>query len=394
MDADLRHVALLVPAGNHYVRQVCQGLATYARHKSSWHVWRAHVRRRDELGELMPDGVDGAIAMFGGGSCEEALLAEGVPVVNVVAGAHRPGLATVAPDNAQVGRLAGRCFLDRGLRRFAYVGMSSPDNASRQSSFTRCVLEAGGDCRVFEAADVFTPRARGAAVARLAERLGALARPAGVLAFSDVLGRVVTDAAAAAGLQVPDDVGVLGVDNWEIECEFSRPRLASVDLGLLRVGHEAGALLDRLMAGEAAPDAPLLLPPAGVVERPSADVSGVGDPMVRKAVRVIRDRAVDGLDVEAVCEAVGASRSWLDAAFRERLGCTVHEEIWRVRVSVATSLLVETDWPLSDVAVRSGFSGLAHLSRTIRKRTGETPTEYRRRHRNGAVSPPGGLPGA
>ena len=48
----------------------------------------------------------------------------------------------------------------------------------------------------------------------------------------------------------------------------------------------------------------------------------------------------------------------------------------------AKVLLVETDLPMPRVAAGAGFLDAARLSAVFRRETGETPTGYRRRHRD------------
>ena len=54
---------------------------------------------------------------------------------------------------------------------------------------------------------------------------------------------------------------MIGVDNDEIICNLCHPNLTSVDVNTYNVGYEAAALLDRMIAGEPAPEQPLLLAP-------------------------------------------------------------------------------------------------------------------------------------
>src|SRR5256886_7815456 len=72
-----------------------------------------------------------------------------------------------------------------------------------------------------------------------------LPKPVGLMACNDVCGRQVLQACVTAGLQVPDDVAVVGVDNDDLICELSDPPLSSVALDVERAGYESAQLLDR-----------------------------------------------------------------------------------------------------------------------------------------------------
>ncbi len=57
---------------------------------------------------------------------------------------------------------------------------------------------------------------------------------------------------ANAASACPDDVGVIGFDNWEIVAEATRPPLTSVDMNLAALGREAGLALLSLVGGQPA----------------------------------------------------------------------------------------------------------------------------------------------
>ncbi len=89
-----------------------------------------------------------------------------------------------------------------------------------------------------------------AAVAQLFEAAGPL--PDAVFCGNDQIARGVVDALRERGLAVPDDVAVIGFDNWEIVAEATRPPLTSVDMNLADLGREAGLALLALVGGEPA----------------------------------------------------------------------------------------------------------------------------------------------
>ena len=68
---------------------------------------------------------------------------------------------------------------------------------------------------------------------------------------------------------------LVGVDNEQVLCELCDPPMSSVAPNPVRIGYEAAALLDRLMAGAKAPSAPILIPPLGVVARQSSDITRI-----------------------------------------------------------------------------------------------------------------------
>src|SRR5262249_49255816 len=157
---------------------------------------------------------------------------------------------------------------------------------------------------------------------RIAAWLASLRKPVGLMAFNDDRGQQVLEACRLSGLQVPDEVAVIGVDNDEFLCNLSSPPLSSINVGAERIGYEAAALLDRLMAGRSPPEAPIFLPPVGIVVRRSTDVVASEDRELAELIRFVRDNACGGLRVEEALRRSSLSPSTMQRRFKALLGRT------------------------------------------------------------------------
>ena len=60
------------------------------------------------------------------------------------------------------------------------------------------------------------------------------------------------EASHAAGLRVPEDIAIVGVDNDDIMCELTIPPLSSIEQGTRRIGFEAASILEAMMRRGAA----------------------------------------------------------------------------------------------------------------------------------------------
>jgi LacI family transcriptional regulator len=196
-----------------------------------------------------------------------------------------------------------------------------------------------------------------------------------------MLARAVIREVTSLGAMVPDEVAVLGVDDDEIHCELAGVRLSSVRLNTEQIGHEAAALLGRLIAGGPKPQQPVLVYPAQVITRRSTDVVALSDPEVSAAVRFIRDRGGRGIGVEDLLERTLLARRTLEMRFRKALGRSPHQEIRRVQIERARSLLSGTDRPVGEIADACGFKETRQLSTAFHERFGISPRQYRRRAR-------------
>jgi LacI family transcriptional regulator len=217
-------------------------------------------------------------------------------------------------------------------------------------------------------------------VEEVARWIHSLPKPLGLMACNDFRGIQALDACRRAGIAVPEEMAVIGVDNEELVCKLAYPPLSSVVPNARRIGYEAAALLDRLMRGEPEPTIPLAIPPLEVITRLSTDVNAIADPDVAAAMRFIREHACEGIGVDEVLAQVPVSRSVLQRRFRSLLGRSIHAVIAAVRLQRAKQLLVETDLSLAVIAKRTGFSHVEYLCAAFRQAVGLPPGAYRREH--------------
>src|SRR5208282_2159023 len=82
---------------------------------------------------------------------------------------------------------------------------------------------------------------------RLADWLSKLPTPVGLMACNDDCGVQVAEACKMAGRRVPDEVGIVGVDNDEVVCGLCDPPMTSIDINFERAGYEAAQALELLM---------------------------------------------------------------------------------------------------------------------------------------------------
>ncbi len=99
---------------------------------------------------------------------------------------------------------------------------------------------------------------------------------------------------------------------------------------------------------------------------------------VEKALAFIEARSLGAICVGDVARAAGVSSGHLHALFREHLGTSPGVLVTRRRLEDARSLLVETNAPIAEIALRCGFADQASLTHAMRRVLGFTPGEARR----------------
>ena len=162
-----------------------------------------------------------------------------------------PGAVGFVSDDAGGARLAVEHFLRLGRRRIAHVsGPPSFAVVHERAEAYRAVLEENDLAATEPLLGAWSEAWGHEAVARLFGGRGE--RPDAVFCGNDQIARGVIDALRERGIGVPDDVGVIGFDNWEIVAEATRPPLSSVDMNLASLGREAGLALLSLVGGRSA----------------------------------------------------------------------------------------------------------------------------------------------
>jgi LacI family transcriptional regulator len=158
---------------------------------------------------------------------------------------------SVRVDSSVAIELAAAHLHALGRRSFAFVNgpLDTRPGAMRERGFFRAVRELGVSDE--HAAQVlaaeFTVEAGRAAIAPLFERWHRQRRHErvdAVVAANDLIALGVIVAAAAAGLRVPEDVAVTGIDDIDFAAMYS-PSLTSVSMFAARRGEIAAELLLR-----------------------------------------------------------------------------------------------------------------------------------------------------
>jgi DNA-binding LacI/PurR family transcriptional regulator len=162
----------------------------------------------------------------------------------------------VTVDNHAVAATAVEHLAGLGRRRIAAVGAQTTETGVtarlRLEGYRQGLVRAGLPCDealVVQAASWHRPE--GAAGARAL--LGAVGGIDAIVCFNDLLALGVLRALADAGVRVPDDVAVVGVDDVE-DGRYSRPSLTTVALDKAQIARTAVELLAARLAG--ARDAP------------------------------------------------------------------------------------------------------------------------------------------
>ncbi len=388
-ESRIPQVALVLETSTQYGRDLLRGIIRYSRLHGFWslHVAPGHLK------QILPMAgawhVDGLIVRSIPPATERILRASGVPFVASDLSEPSPpkekdSCGDIRSQGEPIARMAATHLADRGLRHFAFCGFSRCKwSASREKAFVGFLKGRGFSCSAHHVDSAgWLKRTHwienvGHEQPLMTRWLRALPKPVGVMACNDACGLEVLQACATAGLRVPDDVAVVGVDNDEMMCPLSTPPLSSVALDLEKAGFEAARILDHLMCRRRSRDHIVYVEPTHVVARRSSDFIAQEDPVLATALRMIRDHSQRGIGVPEVVESAGVPRRTLERRFARAVGRSIHGEITRNRIENAKRLLLETDLPCCNVGTAAGFGSLKSFTRAFRLAVRCTPARFR-----------------
>jgi LacI family transcriptional regulator len=310
----------------------------------------------------------------------DALESSTVIAVNEDSSSH--GIASVCVDEAAIGKLAAEHLVAKGLRDLTIFRFNDGGFAvARERAFAAAARAHGARIVPGWWVDGAEPSRMYEDPAAIIAWLEQLPRPCGIFACTDSWARVVARYAQVAGVRIPEDLALVGVDNDTMDCELASPPLSSVCVPWRTVGEEAARLVGRALAGAPVARERVVVPPADVIPRRSTDVAVVNDPIVARTMSWIGEHLGRRLTLNVIARAAMCSRQRLEQRFQAAIGRTVMQEVRRARVDSARPLLSTTELPLPRIAEQCGFTSAALFSVAFRRETGIPPGAYRRRFR-------------
>lgn len=362
-----------------YDYRLHRGIEKFAQ-EHGWHL-SANLARE----KVIPWGWegDGILAWLGAGDdLAEFVRRTAKPTVDF--SFRRPQLKfpRVLEDHANAAELVAEHFLSRGLAHFMYY--SEADNWSyeeRGQGFVDAVKKANLEClwlRWHQSPEYRTDNEQWKRRRNwLINQIKQAPKPLGIFAANDEHALHVLEACEEAKLNVPEQVAIVGAENYLLAPDAMITPISSVDTNLELLGYRGAELLDGLMHGKAAPTAPIRVPAVGVVVRKSSDLLAVNHKGVANSLRYIWEHCHEPIGVENLAAAAAMSRRGLHKAFIEHLGRTPGQELHRVRIERAKRLLTESNHKVEVLASMCGYQSANSFCVAFKQATGLSPKQFR-----------------
>ncbi|KAB0512976.1 XylR family transcriptional regulator [Pseudomonas extremorientalis] len=384
----VHRIALLFNGSKIYDRGIIAGIGNYlSSTRASWDLFLEEdfLCRLKGIERWQGDGI---IADFDDPLIGEALAGSKVPVVAVGgsyedARAYPKGIPYVATDNAALMKLAYEHLIEAGVTRFACFSLPEAQAnrwaQEREKAFKRLLQRDGLPVQIYRGLGTSAPLWDSAVEQQIAW-LQSLPKPIGIIAVTDARARQLLQACLTAGIAVPEEVALIGIDNDPLTRTLTRVPLSSVIQGTETMGRTAAALLHQMLHGKPCTGTQVLVPPDAINVQASSLHQPLGNSYVMQALLFIRQYACQGIKTAQVAAYVGVSRSSLESHFRKARGCSVHDEILRFKLASAAKGLQGNHLAIADIAQQCGFKSAQYLHTVFRREFGCTPREYQHSH--------------
>lgn len=293
------------------------------------------------------------------------------------------GSFCIRHDSVGAGLEAAKYLMMTGFEHFAFVPFpgSWRWNDERRSGFLEALELNDRECDVFESKslDIDSP----AYAHDLRAFLKRLPKPCAIFVANDHPAEKVIAESTLLHFHIPNQIAVLGVDDYEPICEHTRPRLSSVKPDFRRGGNLAAltllaALRDgKRFRGSRVRKYGTLL----IIRRESTRILRKSvDSEVDTALRLIRSESCNGLSAEAVMQTFSCSRTLAAAKFRRATGHSILEEIHATKLARVKEMLANPDQQLKAISDFCGFKSPNSLRKFFLRETGLTMSAWRNRH--------------
>nr|WP_293839233.1 DNA-binding transcriptional regulator [uncultured Arsenicibacter sp.] len=382
-------IILLIDFSEDFSKRLLQGIVKYSREHGPWVFCRMPLYYRETIGiegilnwarEWGADGIIGQLYKEKDKDISK-LVESGLPVIAQDFDERFTDIPNITGAYQETGRLAADYFLAKGFKHFAFYGFREIVwSRERLEGFEERIQESGFSVHTFRqnqkrASDLwyYLPSS-------LSEWLMSLPKPIAIMACDDRQGQHITEACRHAGIRIPEEVAVIGVDNDEMICDLSDPPLSSIALDAEKGGYDAARLLDQMIQHGTKEFYDIVIKPMQVVTRQSTDIYATPDDYIASSLKFIHQNIDKNLQVDDVVKQVPLSRRALEKRFLEITGYPIYKYIANLRIEKFSKKLLETDMTVFEIALDMGLNDTKNIARQFRQVKGCTPLEYRQKH--------------
>ena len=374
-------VILLIDCASEHDRKLLRGMMRYSKENGPWLFYRLSPDSR--FGEDREEWVVQwakqwkADAIIGRWDDRKMNLLDQVdiPVVLQNNRSRSDVFSNLTGDYDSTGRMAAQYFRKKLYTEYAFFGIRDIVwSEERCKGYEDEILRYNGHFHSYMEDTSGDDRDK------IVEWLEKLPKPVALFCCDDAHAQFVTETCKIAGISVPEDIAILGVDDDELLCGISDPPISSIEMDVERGGYMTCKLLHQQILTGTKESFNVWIAPLGIKERASTSILNVKDPHVLKMIRHIDNNHSLDIKMEDILKIVPLSRRSIEMRFKKATGYTIYQYLLNVRVEHFAYLITTTDRSYVEIAYEVGFRDLSNVSRTFRKYKGCTPVEYRKKY--------------
>ena len=379
-------ILLLLDFAEEYHKNLLQGIIRYSREFGPWVFFRMPIYYRETIGidgilKWAKDwGAKGLIGQLHNNSEIWKFTNEGISVIAQDFQERFKDVPNITGAYHQTGRLGAEYFLRKGFKNFAFYGFKNIVwSRERAEGFEEKIKEAGYSVHYFEHRKSRSMDLWYYKPSLLSKWLKSLPKPTALMTCDDNQGLHITEASRHAGIRIPEDVAVLGVDNDENICFLSDPPLSSISSDVEKGGYEAARVMQQMITAGKTNSDNIIVKPTHIITRASTDIYSTDDELIVKTLKYIHLNIDKNIKVGQVLKEVPLCRRSLEKRFIITTGYPVYKYIYQLRIEKFMKKLLETDMTITEIAHELGFEDTKNISRQFKQMKGLTPLEYRKK---------------
>ena len=291
-----------------------------------------------------------------------------------------PGAVCVSDNPGEVASVAAKELLSLNLDEYAFVAFNNPLPWSEERGkwFKRYVHQHGKRCHMFRMPEA---NSSGESFESVAEFLRSLPKPCGLFAANDEVAGSIVTTCDRIGIQIPNDVAVVGVDNDVEICENLPVTLTSIEIDTVSAIGKAVDILGEMLSSRNWKPHGAKFTVKRIVRRASTNRLANLDRRIAAAMEYIRVNACRKIRCEDVIKAMGCSERLASILFRKFTNRTILDSIHLCRIEGAKEHLLANARSIESIANLCGYDSPSDFSRVFKRYTGLTPRDWQRREK-------------
>lgn len=372
-----------------FTNKILKGIVNYSSQRGQWSICRMPSYYKNTIGIegvikwAKVWGTDAVIGTFENKEEVCMLKNEGIAVIAQDYKKMFDNVPNITADYIGTGRMAASYFIDRGFQNFGFFGLNDVCWSDGRCDGFRKEVEDNGFGNTFFKYNLQDINHYWFYEAeRLSEWLKGLPKPIGIMTCDDNQGNLLIEACRSAGIHIPSEISIIGVDNDDLLCNLGTTTLSSIAIDIEEGGYKTARMIEMMIQDIDYEPEDIVLKPIKIVERISTAAFATTDKEIQKAVMFIHHNRHKKISVKDVVSNVALSRRLLEVRFKKVTGQTIYQYIADLKINTFAEMLAETDEQVINIALSLGENDAKSISKRFRATYGCSPNEWRSRHMN------------